>query len=219
MDKTFEIYIRTTPERLWEANTHGEIRSKRNQPRAQNGFLRYPLGNETGAPDRVGRYDHLRAGPSTRVPSLGHEVHGDIRGQWAELGWETSIPRLPLLGRDRHCWPVSVEGGAGHELEGGRGGEGLDEQQRREDQQLHRRRLERSSAAEQHPDEGPGQGDQTDGACLVQSGEQSECGVVTNDEQPGVAIGQPKGQGGLDFSSTVLEPFESAATRFLQSPA
>jgi uncharacterized protein YndB with AHSA1/START domain/DNA-binding transcriptional ArsR family regulator len=28
MDKTFEIYIRTTPERLWEAITHGEIRSK-----------------------------------------------------------------------------------------------------------------------------------------------------------------------------------------------
>ena len=30
MDKVFEIYIRTTPERLWEAITDGEIRSKYN---------------------------------------------------------------------------------------------------------------------------------------------------------------------------------------------
>lgn len=28
MEKVFEIYIRTTPERLWEAITHGEIRGK-----------------------------------------------------------------------------------------------------------------------------------------------------------------------------------------------
>ena len=28
MEKIFEIYIRTTPERLWEAITDGEIRSK-----------------------------------------------------------------------------------------------------------------------------------------------------------------------------------------------
>ena len=28
MEKVFEIYIRTTPERLWEAITDGEIRSK-----------------------------------------------------------------------------------------------------------------------------------------------------------------------------------------------
>jgi uncharacterized protein YndB with AHSA1/START domain len=30
MEKVFEIYIRTTPERLWEAITDGEIRSKYN---------------------------------------------------------------------------------------------------------------------------------------------------------------------------------------------
>ena len=28
MEKVFEIYIRTTPERLWEAITDGDIRSK-----------------------------------------------------------------------------------------------------------------------------------------------------------------------------------------------
>ena len=28
MEKVFEIYIKTTPERLWEAITDGEIRSK-----------------------------------------------------------------------------------------------------------------------------------------------------------------------------------------------
>ena len=30
MEKVFEIYIRTTPERLWEAITNAEIRSKYN---------------------------------------------------------------------------------------------------------------------------------------------------------------------------------------------
>ena len=30
MEKVFEIYIRTTPERLWEAITDAEIRSKYN---------------------------------------------------------------------------------------------------------------------------------------------------------------------------------------------
>src|SRR6476660_7789452 len=30
MEKVFEIYIRTTPERLWQAITDGEIRSKYN---------------------------------------------------------------------------------------------------------------------------------------------------------------------------------------------
>jgi uncharacterized protein YndB with AHSA1/START domain len=30
MEKHFEIYIKTTPERLWEAITHGEQRRKYN---------------------------------------------------------------------------------------------------------------------------------------------------------------------------------------------
>jgi uncharacterized protein YndB with AHSA1/START domain len=30
MEKVFEMYIRTTPERLWEAITNAEIRSKYN---------------------------------------------------------------------------------------------------------------------------------------------------------------------------------------------
>jgi len=87
---------------VWTSETgahevHGDIRGKWNQLGAQNGFLGYPLGDETGTPDRVGRYNHFQGGSVYWTPATGaHEVHGDIRGKWAELGWETSFLGYPV---------------------------------------------------------------------------------------------------------------------------
>ena len=50
MEKVFEIYIRTTPERLWEAITDPEIRSKYNFGAARPA----PTG-QAGLPHRDGR--------------------------------------------------------------------------------------------------------------------------------------------------------------------
>ena len=76
----------------------------------------YPITDETGTPDSVGRFNHFRtffADNTTAdasiywTPSTGaHEVHGAIRTNWAQIGWETSY-----LG-----YPVSDE----HDANGGR---------------------------------------------------------------------------------------------------
>jgi LGFP repeat len=76
----------------------------------------YPITDETGTPDGVGRDNHFRAflpGGVTAdasiywTPATGaHEVHGAIRLNWQQLGWETSF-----LG-----YPVSDE----HDVPGGR---------------------------------------------------------------------------------------------------
>src|SRR3954453_15995656 len=55
MEKVFEIYIRTTPERLWEAITDPEIRSKytfgaRVEPTDWSPGARYAMGTAGGDP-------------------------------------------------------------------------------------------------------------------------------------------------------------------------
>ena len=64
----------------------------------------YPITDELGTPDGVGRYNHFRAmhEPGTPEKSIywhpdtgAHEVYGQIRGKWAELGWETGALGYP----------------------------------------------------------------------------------------------------------------------------
>src|SRR5262249_33139671 len=63
----------------------------------ERSFLGYPLTDETGAPDGVGRFNHFQGGSIYWTPATGaHEVHGAIREQWAALGWEKSFLGYPL---------------------------------------------------------------------------------------------------------------------------
>ncbi|GCE23058.1 LGFP repeat-containing protein [Dictyobacter kobayashii] len=76
---------------------HGDIRAKWAEFNYERGFLGYPVSDETGAPDGIGRYNHFQGGSIYWSPSTGaHEVHGDIRGKWAELGWERSFLGYPV---------------------------------------------------------------------------------------------------------------------------
>jgi len=76
---------------------HGDIRLAWQELGTASGLLGYPVGNETGTPDGIGRYNHFQGGSIYWTPGTGaHEVHGDIRQRWAELGWETSPLGYPI---------------------------------------------------------------------------------------------------------------------------
>lgn len=76
---------------------HGDIRGKWSSLGWERGFLGYPVSDETGTPDGIGRYNHFQGGSIYWTPSTGaHEVHGDIRGKWSSLGWEQSYLGYPL---------------------------------------------------------------------------------------------------------------------------
>jgi uncharacterized protein with LGFP repeats len=66
------------------------------------GPLGYPVTDEVGTPDRVGRFNHFagRDGFGASIywtPATGAwSVHGAIRAHWADLGWETSALGYPV---------------------------------------------------------------------------------------------------------------------------
>jgi uncharacterized protein YndB with AHSA1/START domain len=70
MEKVFEIYIRTTPERLWEAITDGDIRSKYNfGARITSDFTvgsRFEMGAPS-APGLLGEGENLEVDPPHRL--------------------------------------------------------------------------------------------------------------------------------------------------------
>lgn len=75
----------------------GAIFAKYVQLGAEAGFLRYPLTDETGAPDGVGRYNHFQGGSIYWKPATGaNETHGAIRDKWNTLGGEQGILGYPL---------------------------------------------------------------------------------------------------------------------------
>jgi uncharacterized protein with LGFP repeats len=60
-------------------------------------LLGYPVTDETGCPDGVGRYNHFERGSIYWTPQTGaHEVHGMIRELWASMGWERSFLGYPV---------------------------------------------------------------------------------------------------------------------------
>ena len=96
---------------------HGDIRVKWAQLGGSGGFLGYPLTDETGCPDGHGRFNHFEGGSIYWTPETGaHEVHGDIRQLWAELGWERG--RLGYPTSDERDTP-GVPGGRNSEFQGG----------------------------------------------------------------------------------------------------
>jgi hypothetical protein len=75
----------------------GAIRDKWITLGSKQGFLGYPLTDETPTPDSIGRYNHFQGGSIYWTPETGaHEVHGLIREKWAALGWERSILGYPV---------------------------------------------------------------------------------------------------------------------------
>lgn len=77
-------------------SVYGGIYRKWAQHRWENGFLGFPLTNETSTPDRTGRYNHFEGGSIYWTPRTGaHEVHGAIRARWAAMGWERSYLGYP----------------------------------------------------------------------------------------------------------------------------
>ncbi|MEO8053153.1 MAG: hypothetical protein ABI833_22335 [Acidobacteriota bacterium] len=110
---------------------HGDIRGKWASMGWERSFLRYPLTDESTTPDGVGRFNHFQGGSVYWTPATGaHEVHGDIRGKWASLGWERSFLGYPLtdesptpdgVGRFNHFQGGSVywtPGTGAHEVHG-----------------------------------------------------------------------------------------------------
>jgi hypothetical protein len=75
---------------------YGAIRAKWAELGWELGFG-YPLTDEIGTPDGIGRFNHFQSASIYWTPSVGaHEVHGAIRARWAELGWERSYLGYPI---------------------------------------------------------------------------------------------------------------------------
>jgi uncharacterized protein with LGFP repeats len=76
---------------------HGDIRLRYARLGGSGSFLGYPMTDETGCPDGVGRFNHFEGGSIYWTPETGaHEVHGPIRDTWAGIGWERSFLRYPV---------------------------------------------------------------------------------------------------------------------------
>jgi len=76
---------------------NGAIVGEWNASGLSQGFLGYPLTDETVTPDGIGRYNHFQNGSIYWTALTGaHEVHGAIRGRWAALGWERSALGYPV---------------------------------------------------------------------------------------------------------------------------
>lgn len=78
---------------------HGDIRARWEQLGWETSPLGYPVTDETGTPDGQGRFSHFQGGSIYWHPDTGaHEVRGDIRARWEQLGWELSFLGYPLTG-------------------------------------------------------------------------------------------------------------------------
>ncbi|WP_231486518.1 PQQ-dependent sugar dehydrogenase [Candidatus Blastococcus massiliensis] len=77
-------------------SVYGAIYQKWGQHGWEMGHLRFPITNELGTPDGVGRFNHFEGGSVYWTPRTGaHEVQGAIRERWAALGWERSYLGYP----------------------------------------------------------------------------------------------------------------------------
>lgn len=81
----------------------GAIRSKWVVLGAETGPLGYPITDEKGTPDKVGRYNHFSGSNGSSIywtPATGaQDVRGVIRAKWAALGWETGRLGYPTRGQ------------------------------------------------------------------------------------------------------------------------
>jgi uncharacterized protein YndB with AHSA1/START domain/DNA-binding transcriptional ArsR family regulator len=93
MEKVFEIYIRTTPERLWEAITDGDIRSKYHfGARVSSDWTvgsRFEMGHP-GAPGLLGEGENLEVDPPRRLVQSMRALWGeDVKAEgFSRVAWE-----------------------------------------------------------------------------------------------------------------------------------
>src|SRR6202521_3682672 len=98
MEKVFEIYIRTTPERLWEAITDGDIRSK------------YQFGARVTSDWTPGSHYELSAGDGAMLLGEGENLEIDPPRrlvQSATMLWNDDVKRE---GTSRITWEVEPGG-------------------------------------------------------------------------------------------------------------
>ncbi|HJQ46662.1 MAG TPA: PQQ-dependent sugar dehydrogenase [Amycolatopsis sp.] len=78
----------------------GAIRAQWEALGWETGPMGYPVTDELGTPDGVGRYNHFTKAASIYwTPGTGaHEVYGAIRQRWSALGWERSYLGYPTSG-------------------------------------------------------------------------------------------------------------------------
>ena len=84
---------------------HGTIRAKWASLGWERSFLGYPVTDERGTPDGIGRFNHFSSNHSLSnvngsiywTPGTGAwSIHGPIRAKWASLGWERSCLGYPV---------------------------------------------------------------------------------------------------------------------------
>ena len=76
---------------------YGAIGAKFVQLGREGGLLGYPLTDELGTPDGVGRFNRFQRGMIYWTPATdAHEVHGAILALWESMGWEASWLGYPV---------------------------------------------------------------------------------------------------------------------------
>lgn len=80
----------------------------------ENGRLGFPVGNELGTPDGIGRYSDFQRGHVYWSPTTGaQEIEGAIFAKWGSLGWENSLLGYPVTDE------YAVPGGRASNFQGG----------------------------------------------------------------------------------------------------
>ncbi|WP_166459704.1 choice-of-anchor D domain-containing protein [Amycolatopsis pithecellobii] len=78
----------------------GDILAKYKSIGGPSSALGYPVTDESGTPDGVGRYNHFAGSGGASIywtPGTGaHFIQGAIRGKWASMGWETGPQGYPV---------------------------------------------------------------------------------------------------------------------------
>jgi len=84
---------------------HGAIRAKWASMGWERSVLGYPVTDERGTPDRIGRFNHFSSNRSLSnvngsiywTPTTGAwSIHGALRAKWASMGWERSVVGYPV---------------------------------------------------------------------------------------------------------------------------
>lgn len=89
---------------IWKTGTseafavYGSIHAKWGEQKWDSGELGFPVTDETGTPDGIGRYNHFENNASIYwTPNTGARiVKGYIRKAWADQGWERGRLGYPL---------------------------------------------------------------------------------------------------------------------------
>jgi uncharacterized protein with LGFP repeats len=97
-------------------DVYGSIGEKWMDKGGRTGLLGYALTDETGTPNKPGRYNHFKNGSIYWSPTTGaQEVHGSIRAKWAAMGWENSLLGFPTTDEIR----TPTKAGAFNHFQGG----------------------------------------------------------------------------------------------------